>query len=90
MMARVPCQRNQGGEDRYPGPELDLHALVQYPRGSLGYTYAKVLKRLGYNAHFYTDRKSRDAETDYVSMRMRKTHDLQHIVTVVRRCSARG
>ena len=34
-------------EDRYLGPELDLDALSMYPRGSLGYTYAKVMKHLG-------------------------------------------
>ena len=68
-------------EDRYLGPELDLDALVQYPRGSLGYTYAKVLKKLGYATHFYTDRKRVDAETDYVTMRVRKTHDIHHIIT---------
>lgn len=68
-------------EDRYMGPELDLDELVKYPRGSLGYTYAKVMKRLGYAAHFYPDRPSIDEETDYVTMRVRKTHDLHHIVT---------
>ena len=68
-------------EDRYMGPELDLDELVKHPRGSLGYTYAKVMKRLGYAAHFYPDRPSIDEETDYVTMRVRKTHDLHHIVT---------
>ena len=55
-------------EDRYLGPEL-------------GYTYAKVMKHLGYAAHFYGDRPSISEETDYVTMRVRKTHDLHHIVT---------
>ena len=68
-------------EDRYLGPELDLDALIAYPRGSLGYTYAKVMKHLGYAAHFYGDRPSIEEETDYVTMRVRKTHDLHHIVT---------
>jgi len=69
-------------EDRYLGPELDLDSLVQYPCGSFGrHTYAKVLKKLGYAAHFYTDRKSVDAETDSVTMRVRKIHDLHHILT---------
>jgi len=68
-------------EDRYLGPELNLDELVNYPRGSLGYTYAKVMKHLGYAAHFYTDRPSIEEETDYVTMRVRKTHDLHHIVT---------
>jgi ubiquinone biosynthesis protein COQ4 len=68
-------------EDRYMGPELNLDELVNYPRGSLGYTYAKVMKHLGYAAHFYRDHPSIKEETDYVTMRVRKTHDLHHIVT---------
>ena len=55
--------------------------LVTYPRGSLGYTYATVMQHLGYAAHFYGDRPSIAEETDYVTMRVRKTHDLHHIVT---------
>jgi ubiquinone biosynthesis protein Coq4 len=68
-------------DDRYMGPEFDLDELVQYPRGSLGYTYARVMKHLGYQAHFYGDRPSIEEETDYVTMRVRKTHDIHHIVT---------
>jgi ubiquinone biosynthesis protein COQ4 len=68
-------------EERYLGPELDLDVLANYPRGSLGYTYARVMKCLGYSAHFYGDRPSIDEETDYVTMRVRKTHDFHHIVT---------
>lgn len=68
-------------EDRYLGPELDLEALATYPRGSLGYTYARVMKRLGYDPHFYADRSSIEEETDYITMRVRKTHDFHHIVT---------
>lgn len=68
-------------EERYMGPELDLDKLISCPRGSLGYTYAKVMKHLGYEAHFYGDRPSVVEETDWVTMRVRKTHDLQHIVT---------
>ena len=59
-------------EDRYLGPELNLDALVQYPCGSFGgYIHTKVLKKLGDAPHLYTDRKSVDAETDYVTMRVR-------------------
>lgn len=68
-------------EDRYMGPEMDLDELVNYPRGSLGYTYAKVLKHLGFAAHFYGDRRSLAEDTDYATMRVRKTHDFHHIVT---------
>ncbi len=68
-------------EERYMGPELNLDDLVNYPRGPLGYTFAKVMKHLGYAAHFYTDWPSIDEETDCVTMRVRKTHDLQHVVS---------
>src|SRR5215813_4148179 len=68
-------------EDRYMGPEMNLDELVTYPRGSLGYTYAKVMKHLGYAAHFYGDRPSLEEETDWATMRVRKTHDFHHIVT---------
>lgn len=68
-------------DDRYMGPELDLDELVKYPRGSLGYTYAKVMKHLGYAPHFYGDRPSLVEDTDYATMRVRKTHDFHHIVT---------
>jgi ubiquinone biosynthesis protein COQ4 len=68
-------------EDRYMGSEFNLDELIQYPRGSLGYTYAKVMKHLGYQAHFYGDRPSIEEETDYITMRVRKTHDIHHIVT---------
>src|SRR5262245_11364481 len=39
------------------------------------------MKYLGYAAHFYGDRPGSAEETDYVTMRVRKTHDLHHIVT---------
>src|SRR5262249_27247978 len=54
-------------DERYMGPELNLDELATYPRGSLGYTFAKIMKHLGYAAHFYTDRPSIDEETDYVT-----------------------
>ena len=63
------------------GPELDLSELIEYPQGSLGYTSARVMKHLGYAAHFYAARSSIEEETDRVTMRVRKTHDLHHTVT---------
>ena len=39
------------------------------------------MKHLGYAAHFYADRSSIEEETDRVTMRVRKTHDLHHTVT---------
>jgi ubiquinone biosynthesis protein COQ4 len=64
-----------------PPMKACIERMKAYPSGSLGYTYAKVMKHLGYAAHFYGDRPSISEETDYVTMRVRKTHDLHHIVT---------
>jgi ubiquinone biosynthesis protein COQ4 len=64
-------------DDRDMAPDLD--ELVKYPRGSLGYTCARVLKHLGYTAHFYSDRPSIEEDTDYATMRVRKTHDFHHM-----------
>ncbi|MBV9390081.1 MAG: hypothetical protein JOZ78_26960 [Chroococcidiopsidaceae cyanobacterium CP_BM_ER_R8_30] len=67
-------------EERYLGPEVDLDALLQLPPGSLGYTYAIVLKTLGYDPNFYRRREIKTDE-DWVVMRGRKTHDIQHVIT---------
>ena len=67
-------------EERYLGPEVDLAALLQLPPDSLGYTYATVLKTLGYDPNFYRRREIKTDE-DWVVMRGRKTHDIQHVIT---------
>jgi cellulose synthase/poly-beta-1,6-N-acetylglucosamine synthase-like glycosyltransferase len=48
----------------------------------LGSTYAKVMKHLSYTAHFYGDRPSIAEETDHVTRRVRKTHDLPFSIIV--------
>jgi ubiquinone biosynthesis protein Coq4 len=67
-------------DERYLGPEFDLEALLQYPKGSLGWTYAKVLSTLHYDPQFYRKREIK-TDADYITHRMRKTHDLHHILT---------
>jgi ubiquinone biosynthesis protein Coq4 len=62
------------------GPDIDLNALLQLPRGTLGHTYATVLTKLGYDPNFYRRREIKTDE-DWVVMRGRKTHDIQHVVT---------
>jgi ubiquinone biosynthesis protein COQ4 len=64
-------------EERYMGPEYDLNKLSKLPKNTLGYTYAKIMTTLGLKPHFYRDRQSLDDESDYVTMRVRKTHDMQ-------------
>jgi ubiquinone biosynthesis protein Coq4 len=67
-------------EARYIGPEVDLDALSQLPRGSLGHTYATVMQALGYDPNFYR-RRPIETDGDWVTMRLRKSHDLFHLVT---------
>lgn len=67
-------------EARYMGPEIDLEELSTLPRGSLGHTYATVMKTLGYDPNFYRQREI-ETDEDWVTMRLRKTHDLIHLMT---------
>ena len=67
-------------ESRYLGPAIDLEALSQLSRGSLGHTYATVMKALGYDPNFFRLREI-ERDEDWLSMRLRKTHDLVHLVT---------
>ena len=68
-------------EERYVEPEWDVDKMLKLPKNSLGWTYAKVMSTLRYDSHFYRDRKSIEEETDYVTMRVRSTHDMLHIVS---------
>jgi len=64
----------------YTTREYDLDELIQYPVGTLGHVYAKLLRTQGFNPHFYRDRPIR-TDADYCIMRVRKTHDIHHVVT---------
>ena len=68
-------------EERYMGPEYNLDELLKQPKDSFGYTYAKMMTLKGFAPHFYRDRPSVDDERDYVTMRVRKTHDLYHTLS---------
>ncbi len=67
-------------ESRFMGPAIDLEALSQLSRGTLGHTYATVMKALDYDPNFFRQREIKTDE-DWVTMRLRKTHDLVHLVT---------
>ena len=67
-------------EERYLGPEFNLETLLQYPKDSLGWTYARVLSALNYDPQFYRKREIK-TDVDYITQRLRKTHDLHHILT---------
>jgi ubiquinone biosynthesis protein Coq4 len=64
----------------YTTPDYDPAELINLPRDTLGYAYAKLLKTFNYAAHFYRDRELK-TDADYCIMRMRKTHDIHHAVT---------
>ncbi|MDJ0697603.1 Coq4 family protein [Mastigocoleus sp. MO_188.B34] len=66
--------------ERYMGADFDLQELIKMPQGSLGWTYARVMNALGYDPHFYRLRET-TSDTDYIINRIRKTHDLHHILT---------
>lgn len=68
-------------QERYVEPEWDLDKMLKLPKNSLGWTYAKIMSTLQYDPHFYRDRKNIDEETDYVTMRVRSTHDMLHVVS---------
>lgn len=67
-------------EARYMGSEIDVEALSQLPRGTLGHTYATVMKALGFDPNFFRKREI-ETDGDWVTMRLRKTHDLGHLIT---------
>jgi ubiquinone biosynthesis protein Coq4 len=67
-------------EERYMGKEFDLEELLQLPRNSLGWTYAKLLKTMNYDPQFYRIREIH-SDVDYITYRVRKTHDLHHVLT---------
>ncbi len=67
-------------EERYMGKEFDLEELLKLPRNSLGWTYASLLKAMNYDPQFYRLREIQ-SDSDYVTHRVRKTHDLHHVLT---------
>jgi ubiquinone biosynthesis protein Coq4 len=67
-------------EERYMGEDYDFEKMLKMHPHSLGWTYAKVLTALGYDPNFYRLREI-ESDVDYITHRVRKTHDLHHILT---------
>ena len=63
----------------YLTPDYDLDEFAKYPPGSLARTYARLMQLQNLKSHFYPDLPL-DDEENYCIMRMRKTHDLHHVV----------
>ncbi|BFM40639.1 Coq4 family protein [Synechocystis sp. LKSZ1] len=68
-------------EERYAGPPYNLEAMLNMPKGSLGWTYGRIMSTLGYNPQFYRTPPSFENPEDYIIFRVYKTHDLHHILT---------
>ena len=54
-------------KERYRGPLYDLEAMLKMPKGSLGWTYARVLSTLGYDPQFYRIPEKFETDAEYVS-----------------------
>ena len=65
--------------ERYMAPSHDLEVLLQYPKDSLGYTYASSLKQAGFQP--LTAEVAIDSDSSYVENRWLQTHDIWHIIT---------
>ena len=70
-------------ERRLCGP-YDLESLLQHPKGSLGHTYATVMRTLNYDINFFPNPaffNNLASEADYINYRVFATHDIHHIVS---------
>jgi ubiquinone biosynthesis protein COQ4 len=68
---------------RLSGP-YDPEALLALPKGSLGHTYAAVLKTMGYDINFFPKPEfyaNLESDADYINYRVYATHDIHHIVS---------
>jgi ubiquinone biosynthesis protein Coq4 len=68
-------------KERYVGSLYDLKAMLEMPKYSLGWTYAKILSTLDYDPQFYRRPESFASDAEYITFRVYKTHDLHHILT---------
>jgi ubiquinone biosynthesis protein Coq4 len=62
-------------------PAIDLNALAQLPEGSLGAVYARQLQAQGLTPDSLIDPSPISSERDYVTHRLRETHDIVHVLT---------
>jgi len=67
-------------ENWRPAP-IDLEALALLPPGSLGHSYANQLERLGITPDSIIDPRPIDGPADYITHRLRETHDIVHVLT---------
>ena len=67
-------------DERYPPLQPDLERLAQMPPGSLGHSYASLIRRFNYDAEFFRPRPV-DTEERWLTQRIATTHDIHHVVS---------
>ncbi|MBD2718158.1 Coq4 family protein [Synechococcus sp. FACHB-909] len=67
-------------DERYPPLQPDLERLETLPEGSLGRTYAALIRRFNYDPEFFRPRPV-DTEGRWLTQRIATTHDIHHVVS---------
>jgi ubiquinone biosynthesis protein COQ4 len=67
-------------DNRYIPPSHDLDRLLTYPENSLGYIYAKAMKKSGFDPNLHVGMTA-ESDAHYVELRLSQTHDIWHILT---------
>lgn len=67
-------------DQRYPPLQPDLDRLITLPAGSLGHTYAALIRQLKYDPEFFRARPI-DSEAQWLTQRIATTHDIHHVVS---------
>jgi ubiquinone biosynthesis protein COQ4 len=67
-------------DNRYIPPNHDLDRLLTYPKNSLGYIYAKAMKKSGFDPNLHVGMIA-ESDAHYVELRLSQTHDIWHILT---------
>ena len=83
LLARDPKSTALIQQRRLSGP-YDPEALLALPKGSLGHTYAVVLKTMGDDINFFPKPEfyaNLESDADYINYRVFATHDIHHIVS---------
>lgn len=66
-------------DQRYPPLQPDIDRLIQLPEGSLGRSYAELIRRLHYDPEFFRPRPI-STEAQWLTQRVATTHDIHHVV----------
>ena len=75
-----PLMASLVAEGWRPEP-IDLDGLERLPEGTLGHEYAHQLRRLGLTPDSLIDPKPVTSPEDYITHRLRETHDIVHVLT---------